>query len=234
MNRNYKFWVWVAIALWLLFGLSLTCDAQERTNTIYAGEFQGATVAAKVTAAQAACNPNTAIPCFIVIDAFLATTTTGSMPTKCAQCTWIDYRNASPFGVGGGSGDVTGPASSTSGNLPSFNGAGGKTLQDSGIAAASVTKTIASGQTAMRTVAIASAGCDSVLTIAATGTAATDVVTIGFSGDPTAITGYTPATTGTLTVYVYPTANNVNFKVCNSTSASITPGAIALNWRVVR
>jgi hypothetical protein len=150
----------------------------------------------------------------------------------CSNCVLYDQRS----GVGGvgGSGDVVGAASSVSGNLPSFNGTGGKTIQDSGIAAASVTKTIASGQTAMRTLAIASGACDSVLTVAATGTASTDVITIGFSGDPTAITGYVPVTTGTVTVYAYPTANNVNFKVCNSTSASITPGAIALNWRVVR
>lgn len=32
---------------------------------------------------------------------------------------------------GGGTGDVTGPGSSTNGNFPSFNGTGGKTLQDS-------------------------------------------------------------------------------------------------------
>jgi hypothetical protein len=37
-----------------------------------------------------------------------------------------------------------------------------------------------------------------------------------------------------LTIISYPTANNVNFKVCNNTSASVTPGAITLNWRVVR
>lgn len=35
-------------------------------------------------------------------------------------------------------GAVTGPASSTSGNVPTFNGTGGKTLQDSGIAASSL------------------------------------------------------------------------------------------------
>jgi hypothetical protein len=37
-----------------------------------------------------------------------------------------------------------------------------------------------------------------------------------------------------LTIFAYPTANNVNFKVCNNTAGSITPGAITLNWRVVR
>jgi hypothetical protein len=37
-----------------------------------------------------------------------------------------------------------------------------------------------------------------------------------------------------LTIIAYPTANNVNFKVCNNTSGSVTPGAITLNWRVTR
>jgi hypothetical protein len=26
----------------------------------------------------------------------------------------------------------------------------------------------------------------------------------------------------------------VNFKVCNNTAASVTPGAVILNWRVMR
>lgn len=43
---------------------------------------------------------------------------------------------------GAGSGDMTGPASSTDGNLPSFSGTGGKTLQDSTISAASVAAAI--------------------------------------------------------------------------------------------
>jgi hypothetical protein len=43
-----------------------------------------------------------------------------------------------------------------------------------------------------------------------------------------------PLTTGMLTIIPYPSANNVNFKVCNNTNSSITPGGITLNWRVVR
>ena len=65
-------------------------------------------------------------------------------------------------------------------------------------------------------------------------TATTDVVHAGFNGDPTAVTGYIPATAGMLSIFVYPTAGNVNFKVCNNTGSSITPGAVTLNWRVVR
>lgn len=96
------------------------------------------------------------------------------------------------------------------------------------------TQTIASGATAMGTGAISSAACATVVAATATNTATTDVVTASFNGDPTAVTGYVPLTAGMLTIIVYPTANNVNFKVCNNTGSSITPGAITLNWRVVR
>jgi hypothetical protein len=94
--------------------------------------------------------------------------------------------------------------------------------------------TIAAGTSALGTSAISSAACASAVTTSAPGVATTDVVTAGFNGDPTAVTGYVPLTAGMLTIISYPTANNVNFKVCNNTTSSITPGAITLNWRVVR
>lgn len=101
-------------------------------------------------------------------------------------------------------------------------------------AAGGLTSTIAGGTSAMGTSAIASAACATVVTTAATNTATTDVVLASFNGDPTAVTGYVPLVAGMLTIIAYPTANNVNFKVCNNTSSSITPGALTLNWRVLR
>jgi hypothetical protein len=101
-------------------------------------------------------------------------------------------------------------------------------------AAGGLTTTIASGTSALGTSAISSATCASVVTTSAPNTATTDVVTASFNGDPTAVTGYIPATAGMLTIISYPTSGNVNFKVCNNSNASITPGAITLNWRVVR
>jgi hypothetical protein len=101
-------------------------------------------------------------------------------------------------------------------------------------AAGGLTTTIASGTSALGTSAISSAACATVVTTAATNTATTDVVLASFNGDPTGVTGYVPATTGMLTIIPYPTSGNVNFKVCNNTSGSITPGAITLNWRVLR
>lgn len=101
-------------------------------------------------------------------------------------------------------------------------------------AAGGVTSTIASGTSALGTSAISSGACATVVTTSATNVATTDVILAGFNGDPTAVTGYAPTSNGMLTIISYPTANNVNFKVCNNTTASITPGAITLNWRVVR
>lgn len=96
------------------------------------------------------------------------------------------------------------------------------------------TQTIASGTSALGTGAITSGTCATVVTTAATNTATTDVVLASFNSDPSAVTGYIPSTAGMLTILSYPTANNVNFKTCNNTASSVTPGAITLNWRVVR
>ena len=97
-----------------------------------------------------------------------------------------------------------------------------------------VTYTIASGAKALATSAIASAACTTAQTDTATGTATTDAIAASFNADPTAVTGYIPLTAGMLTIIAYPTLNTVNFKVCNNTGSSITPGAITINWRVMR
>lgn len=114
-------------------------------------------------------------------------------------------------------------------------GAGNATLLGTGTGSAGgPTQTIASGATAMGTGAIGSAACATVVTATATNVATTDVVLASFNADPTAVTGYIPLTAGMLTIIGYPTSGNVNFKVCNNTAASVTPGAITLNWRVAR
>jgi len=97
-----------------------------------------------------------------------------------------------------------------------------------------VTRTIASGSLTLNTTAVGSATCGTAQTSSATGTATTDTIVANFNGDPTAVTGYVPLVSGMLTIIPYPTLNTVNFKVCNNTGASITPGAVTINWRVVR
>lgn len=97
-----------------------------------------------------------------------------------------------------------------------------------------VTRTIAAGTSVLGTSAISSGACATVVTTTATNTATTDVINWGFNGDPTGVTGYAPSASGMLTIIAYPSANNVNYKVCNNTASSVTPGAITLNWQVTR
>lgn len=97
-----------------------------------------------------------------------------------------------------------------------------------------LTRTVASGAKALATGAIASATCTTAQTDTATGTLTTDTIDATLNGDPTGVTGYAPTVDGTLQIYPYPTADTVNFKVCNNTLNSITPGAITVNWKVTR
>lgn len=96
------------------------------------------------------------------------------------------------------------------------------------------TTTVASGTSAMGTGAISSGTCATVVTTSATGVATTDTIQYTPNTDPTAVTGYAPSASGSLYIWAYPTSGNVNFKVCNNTSGSITPSALTLNWKVTR
>lgn len=175
------------------------------------------------------------------------------------QWTQILASNRHGSGSKGQSSDGTG----TSGNVAKFDSGGSVT--DGGVAAASLitlaslsatspitynnstgviacstcttggAQTIASGTATLGTSAITSGTCATVVTVGASGVATTDNIMADFNADPTGTTGYAPTSNGILTIIKYPTANNVNFKVCNNSGSSITPGAaLALNWRVVR
>jgi hypothetical protein len=76
--------------------------------------------------------------------------------------------------------------------------------------------------------AIAAGACATVVTTASASVLTTDIISAGFNGDETGVTGYIPG--AALTPYVYPTAGNVNVKLCNGTASSITPTSIVLNW----
>jgi hypothetical protein len=100
--------------------------------------------------------------------------------------------------------------------------------------AATLSYTLATGAKALATSAIASGACSSAQTDTATGAATTDAAEYTFASDPTGVTGYSPSVSGMLTVIPYITSNTMNLKVCNNTSASITPGPITVNWKIVR
>jgi hypothetical protein len=97
-----------------------------------------------------------------------------------------------------------------------------------------VTVTVASGTAALGTSAIASGACATVVTVSAMGVTSADSIIVTPNASIKAVTGYVPLTAGGLTITPYPAAGNVNFDVCNWSSGSITPGAVTLNWRVVR
>lgn len=120
----------------------------------------------------------------------------------------------------------------TASNTLTFTGTDSSSIAFGG--GGTVTYTIASGAKALATGAIGSGACTSAQTDTATGAATTDAVAATFSSDPTATTGYSPTTNGMLTIIAWPTLNTVNFKVCNNTFSSITPGAVTINWRVTR
>lgn len=96
------------------------------------------------------------------------------------------------------------------------------------------TLTICSGTVALGTSAIASGAAATTVTATCTGLAATDTISMDFNGSPLAVTGYVPSANGMLSVLKWPATNTINISVVNNTSASITPGAITLNYRVVR
>lgn len=101
-------------------------------------------------------------------------------------------------------------------------------------AAGGLTTTIASGTSALGTSSIASTACATVVTTTATNVVSTDSIIWNPNASIKAVTGYVPATTGGLSIAAYPTSGNVNFDVCNWSTGIITPGALTINWRVVR
>jgi hypothetical protein len=93
---------------------------------------------------------------------------------------------------------------------------------------------VRAGTATLGTSLIGSGACATVVTVAATGVLTSDVIQWTPNADISGVTGYAPVTTGALSIYPYPTADNINFKTCNPTASGITPGAVTLNWRVVR
>ena len=168
-----------------------------------------------------------------------ATSTTHAdltMPSCSGSTNALIWTTGTGFGCNTISGTVTdGSGTSTAGlGLLSTT-----TAHSYSVSSYPMTQTVASGSLALATSAISSASCQtvtagSVNSAAATGVATTDTIQFIPNGSIKAVTGYTPSTSGGLTITPYPTAGYVNFDVCNWSASSITPGAVTLNWRVTR
>lgn len=120
------------------------------------------------------------------------------------------------------------------------NAAGAGLITSSGVLSlptppATLPQTVTSGTAALPTAAVASNSCSaSASTFTATGAATTDAAQIFFASDPTGVTGYGGGTAGGITVRSWFTSNTLNIKLCNETGSSITPGALSVNWRLIR
>lgn len=119
---------------------------------------------------------------------------------------------------------TSGPATLIGGtlNIPQYATSGGST------------NTICSGTINLGTSAIASGAAASTVTATCTGLASTDNIQLDFNGNPLSVTGFIPSSNGMLTIIKWPTTNTINVSVVNNTGASVTPGAVTLNYRVVR
>jgi len=101
-------------------------------------------------------------------------------------------------------------------------------------ATATLTYTLCSGSVALGTSAISSGAAATTVTQSCTGLATTDTIELSFNGSPLGVTGYVPSASGGLFVYSWPSSDTINISAVNNTAGSITPGAITLNYRVVR
>lgn len=77
------------------------------------------------------------------------------------------------------------------------------------------------------TTAISANTCTTASTVTMTGVTTSAVFVIGPSSDVSAVTGW--GATGGLVIEAWPTANTLNYKVCNQTGSTITPGAVTWN-----
>jgi hypothetical protein len=93
---------------------------------------------------------------------------------------------------------------------------------------------ISGGTVALGTASVPAGGCAPAVTSSASGVAVTDTIIYNTSTDPTVVNGYRPSSSGSLYIWAFPAANNVSFVVCNPSAAPITPGALSLNWKVMR
>lgn len=93
--------------------------------------------------------------------------------------------------------------------------------------------TIVRGTVTIPATAVPANTCNSAVTATATGVDSADVVVGNFNQDPTSVTGYGPGAAEGLYIVAWCSAGQVNFRLCNNTDTSITPGsALTLNWMV--
>lgn len=183
------------------------------------------TVTDDTSGATATISANTGTPMVMSYGILANNTDTGGCSIKFSNNDIRGYTQAAFGGIAGST------VSATIGGGTCYQQAVPGAYQVNGI---NSTLTVASGTSALGTTLIASGACASAVTGTATNALTTDNLVADFSMDPTSTTGYSPSANGMLTIIKYVTANTANFKVCNNTASGVTPGAVTLQWRVVR
>jgi hypothetical protein len=137
-------------------GSSMSGGTGSCTNQVVTAVNAGAPTCATVTSAYVDSSiAPTASPTLTGTPTAPTPATTDSS-TKIATTAWV---NAQGFGTG--TGNVSGPATSTSADIATFNGTNGKTIQDSGTAVSSLAPLASPGLTGTPTAPTASAGDNS-------------------------------------------------------------------------
>jgi hypothetical protein len=75
----------------LLLFAALLCSTFGAAQMLNVDQFPGSSVGAKATAAQTQCGTN---PCVLIFKPELSAWTAGTLPTRCANCVWLDYRTS--------------------------------------------------------------------------------------------------------------------------------------------
>jgi len=86
------------------------------------------------------------------------------------------------------------------------------------------------GSQALGTSVIASGAAATTITVACTGLTTGSNILLDFASNPLGVVGWQPSANGTLTIFKWATANQINISVVNNTGSSITPGAMSLNY----
>lgn len=97
-----------------------------------------------------------------------------------------------------------------------------------------MTRSLPPGTATLATSAIGPNACATAVSVTATGALTSDVIQFTPTANLAAVTGYGAGASDGLVIYPFPTADHVNFQVCNITGTSITPGAATLNWKIQR
>lgn len=128
----------------------------------------------------------------------------------------------------GGATDVVGFSDLASSSLFGLVKCDGTTITcTSGVISATGGSGIANITITLPTSSIAANSCTSPATATMTGITTTSTFATAFATNPNSVTGW--GSTGGLAFTAWPTANTLNWSVCNPTSSSITPGSMTLN-----